>query len=67
MTKNQTTALIIGLLLISGLLSFAGAIFKIQHWAHGSAILKTGYVFWCLSVGLIIFTAVKRRKKQNNV
>ena len=66
MTKNQTTTLIIILLLISGLLSIAGSIFKLQHWAHGSTILNTGYVFWAISIVTILIAFVGSRKNQNN-
>lgn len=66
MTKNQTTTLIIMLLLISGLLSFAGSIFKLQHWANSTELILAGNIFWVISIAVILIAFVTRRKKQDS-
>lgn len=66
MKKKQLLALI-GMLLLSALLSFAGALFKLQHYDHGSALVIAGLVCWVVSIGLIIFTSIKNEKQDEQV
>ena len=62
MTRNQKNTLVIALVLLSALISIIGALFKLQHYPYGSELLITSTLFWLVSIGLIISTALKSKK-----
>ncbi len=64
MTKNQTTTLIVILLIISALLSLTGYFFKLQHYPNGPVFIKTGIVFWLILIAVILFSFARRKKEQ---
>ncbi len=62
MAKNQATTLIVILLIVSALLSLTGYFFKLQHYPNGAVFIKTGIVFWFISVAVILYFFVRRKK-----
>lgn len=51
--------------LLGVIVTIIGALFKIQHWPHGSIILLVGNVIEILGIALAIFTLIKIYKSKS--
>ncbi|HEU0137794.1 MAG TPA: gliding motility protein GldL [Flavobacterium sp.] len=63
----QRPILIMLIIFFAGLvITVIGALFRIMHWAGGTAVILLGMVLQAVGVGLLIWKLISTRKKSSN-